>query len=351
MKRALLSLSIFLSLNAQAQAVDPTANLKAFAAKVLPRCPGGTITMEAIPGGPAGFATYGVTLRSSDKYCGTQKYLIHSPKSQQVVVGSVIQLPANGQPTLARIAAESSRLLGTQMKAAIAPLALEDGLKAVTITRATPYGNFGYNGFVDQSERFLIIGLRTKLNADPARTIRESLNVSKAARRGAQSSKVEIIEISDFQCPTCARAHEKLEPLIRENLAKLNYVRIDLPLFENHDWAVQAAVAARAIQQVAPAKYWGYVDYVFKNQQEIGKRGDFDATLREYADDHDINWAAIQKIYNSATERQAVLDQVSRAFSLGIASTPTFLVNGQIMGYGPEGAFTTDAIKSALGVK
>ena len=56
-----------------------------------------------------------------------------------------------------------------------------------------------------------------------------------------------------------------------------------------------------------------------------------------------------QKIYSSKTERQALLDQVSRAFAAGIASTPTFIVNGQIMGFGPDGAFTIDAIKSAVG--
>ena len=46
-----------------------------------------------------------------------------------------------------------------------------------------------------------------------------------------------------------------------------------------------------------------------------------------------------------------LLDQVSRAFSVGIASTPTYIVNGQIMGFGPEGKFTEKAIKDALGVK
>ena len=48
-------------------------------------------------------------------------------------------------------------------------------------------------------------------------------------------------------------------------------------------------------------------------------------------------------------ERQALLDQVSRAFAVGVASTPTFIVNGQIMGFGPEGTFTIESIKTAIG--
>lgn len=351
MKRALLAVTVLLSLSADAQRVDATATLKNFAARVLPRCPGGAITLEPIPGGPAGFTTYGVTLRSSDKYCGAQKYLLHSTTSNQVVVGQIVQLPPSDKPAHVRISEETTRILGAPMKATIAPFGLPDGLKAVSIMRATEHGNFGYHGFLDKSEKFLLIGLRSTLNGDPAQLLREQLNVAKAARRGAQASKVEIIEVSDFQCPTCARAHEKLEPLIRQHLSKINYVRVDLPLFENHDWAIQAAMAGRAIQRVAPAKYWDYVDHVFKNQEAIGKRRDFDATIKEYAEDNDLNWAEIQKIYRSAPERQALLDQVSRAFSLGIASTPTFIVNGQIMGYGPEGAFTTEQIKAAIGVK
>ena len=235
------------------------------------------------------------------------------------------------------------------MKATVAPFPLPDGLKAVSITRTIPYGTFAYNAFIDASEQFLIVGFRGLMNTDPARTLRDAMNVAAGARRGSATAKAEIIEISDFQCPTCARAHEKLEPLIRQHLSKINYVRVDLPLFENHDWSIQAAMAGRAIQRVAPAKYWAYVDHVFKNQEAIGKRRDFDATIKEYAEDNDLNWAEIQKIYRSAPERQLLLDQVSRAFSLGIASTPTFIVNGQIMGFGPEGSFTIDAIKQAVG--
>jgi len=112
---------------------------------------------------------------------------------------------------------------------------------------------------------------------------------------------------------------------------------------------MQAAMAARAISRVAPKKYWGYLDYVFKNQEEISKRP-FDGFLTEYLQDHDIDAAAVQKIYASKTERAQLLDQVSRAFSIGIAATPTYIVNGQMMGFGPEGNFTIDAIKNALGL-
>lgn len=348
MKRALLALSLLVcsTLSAQ-QKIDPAASLRDYAAKVLPRCPGGMLTLEPVGNGPANFLAYSVTLRSSDKYCGTQKYLLYSPKTQQVLIGSVIPLPTDGRPAHQRIAEQAGKLLGAQVKVTVAPFPLPDGIKSVAISRQTPFGPFSYNGFVDQSDKFLLVAFRGSMTTDPAKSIRDALGASSGVRRG--SGTAEIVELSDFQCPTCARAHEKIEPIIQKNLSKINYTRIDLPLFEHHEWAVQASMGARAISRVAPGKYWQYVDYVFKNQEQIGKRGNFDQVLREWAEDNDVDFAAINKIYTSQPERQALLEQVSRAFSLGIAATPTFLVNGQIMGFGPDGSFTIAAINSAIG--
>lgn len=351
MKRVLLAATLLVSTAAaQAQSLDPLSTLKNYVSKVMPRCPGASLTFDALqPPAPANFTAYTATLRSSDQYCGGQKYVLYSPKSQQVLIGSVIPLTPDKAPIGVRVAQEATRLLGKQMTATVSPFPLADGLKSAAITRQTPFGTFAYNGFVDASEQYLIVGFRGTLTADPAKSLRETLGTAGAARRGDAKSKVEILELSDFQCPTCARAHEKLEPLISKNLSKMNYVRIDLPLFEHHEWAVPAAMGARAIQKVAPAKYWQYVDYIFKNQEIISGRK-IDDVVKEWAEDNDVDWAAMNKIYSSKTERQALLDQVSRAFAVGVAATPTFVVNGQIMGFGPDGQFTMDAIRTAIGV-
>jgi protein-disulfide isomerase len=352
MKRALLAISLIVSAAAQAQrlpsAVDQTAALREYAGKVLPRCPAGVLTLEPVQGGagPANFTAYVATVRSDDKYCGTQKYLLYSPKSNQILIGSVIPVEKDGRPTVARLNDKATELLGKKVIATVAPFPLQDGLKAVSISNSTPYGSFSYSGFVDQSEQYLMVAFRGNLYTDPAITLREMLGTATGAKRG--TGKVEIIELSDFQCPTCANAHEKIEPFIQKNLGKMNYVRIDLPLFEHHEWSLFAAMGARALQKVAPAKYWEYVDYVFKNQEAIGKRK-FDDVFKDFVEDHELNWTALNKIYSSKTERQALLDQVSRAFAAGIASTPTFVVNGRIMGFGPEGSFTIDSIKTAIG--
>jgi protein-disulfide isomerase len=349
MKRALLALTLFVcSAAVHAQRLDPTGPLRDYAAKVLPRCPGGVLTLEPMAAGPANFSAFAARVRSTDQYCGVQKYLLYSPKTQQILIGAVIPLADDSRPAPDRIVEQATKLLNAKVKATVSPFPLPDGIKAVAITRDTPFGPFAYNGFLDQSGKFLMVAFRGSLSVDPAKSLREALGAAGGVRRG--TGQAEIIELSDFQCPTCARAHEKVEPIIQKNLSKISYVRIDLPLFEHHEWAIPAALGARAINRVAPGKYWQYVDYVFKNQEAIGKRK-FDQVLREWTEDHDVDFAAVNKIYSSATERQALLDQVSRAFTLGIAATPTFLVNGQIMGFGPDGDFTVAAINTAIGKK
>lgn len=351
MKRSLLLFATLLvcAAAAQAQMLDQLAPLKTYAAKSLSRCPDGIMTLEKVAGGPQSFQAYSVTIRSSDQYCGTQKYLLYSPKTQAVIIGAVVPLPEDGRPTAARVTDQASQLLGKKSTATVAPFPLQDGLKAVTISHDTPFGPFSMHGFVDAAEKFLIVGSRGNLKTDPAQTLREAIGAANAVRKGNSGAKVEILELSDFQCPTCARAHKSVDPIIEKNLSKVNYGRLDLPLFEHHNWAIQAAMAARAIQRVAPKKYWAYVDYVFANQEEIGKQN-FDKFLSDYLEDHDIDKAAVQKIYASKAERQALLDQVSRVFSVGVAATPTYIVNGQMMGFGPEGQFTIDAIKKELGL-
>jgi protein-disulfide isomerase len=197
-----------------------------------------------------------------------------------------------------------------------------------------------------------MVGFRGTLRTDPTQSLVESINLSSAVRRGNPKAKVKIVEMSDFECPTCGRAHKKIEPIIAKNLDKVDYYRLDLPLFEHHEWAMDAALGARAIARVAPAKYWSYENWVFENQEAIvNRKQPFEKTLREFCEDNDISWPAVEKITKSPAERVALLDQVSRAFDIGINSTPTYIVNGQVMGFGREGTFVTGEIKKAIGVK
>src|SRR5262249_4071707 len=152
MKR--LSLGFFLALFplfAFAQRADLTT-LRAYAAKAMPRCAGTVITLDQLPNaGPAGFVPYKLTHTSTDKSCGSETYLLSSPPSQQVFIGTVFPLAADARPATDRIAEVVIERLKTPVQVTIAPFPLPDGLRAVSMAHETPYGNFAYHGFIDQS--------------------------------------------------------------------------------------------------------------------------------------------------------------------------------------------------------
>jgi protein-disulfide isomerase len=354
MKRSLPAIVLaFLPLCALAQRA-PTLNnaLTDFASRSLAKCPEAKITVSPYgENGPAGFTVYSLMQESPDPSCQQKKLMLHSPSTGQVLIGSVFRLEPNGKPVAARVSDTASSLLKEPVTATVAAFPLPDGIHAVSIMKqAKGAAGFTYHGFVDASGNYLIIGTRGNLREDPGKTIIETIGLSGATRRGNPKAHVQIIELSDFECPSCAKAHKKVEPIISKNLDKVDYYRLDLPLFEHHEWALDAALGARALSKVAPAKYWNYVNFVFENQETIGKQP-FDRFLENFCEDNDVNWKAIEKIYRSPVEKKALVDQVSRAFDNGILSTPTYFINGQMIGFGPEGAFTIEAIKKAIGVK
>jgi protein-disulfide isomerase len=352
MKKSLLAaLSVLLSFPLSAAPTSLDA-LRSYVTRALAQCPDEKITIERIDQpGPLGFIPYAVTQTSSDTTCGRKTILIYSPTTNQVVLGAVFALPPDNRSAEMRVAETASNILKENITVSVTGFPLPDGLRPLSLTKETPWGPFSYHGFIDAGQRYLIVGTRGNLLIDPGATLTESLGLENAVHRGNSKSRVKIIELSDFECPTCAKAHKNVEPLIVRNLSRIDYARLDLPLFEHHEWALPAALGARAIQKVAPLKYWAYVNFIFQNQETIGKAGSFDKVLQNFSEDHDIDWKRVEKIYRSPEERTALLDQVSRAFDTGVNSTPTYIINGQVMGFGPNGSFTIAAIKRALGVK
>lgn len=350
-KKTALALGLAIAGSPIVAAPTNLAALQAYATKALAKCPDAKLTLQPVNQvGPQGFIPFELTQTSSDQQCGRHTFLLFSPATSQVLIGNVVGLPVDNRTAEARVADALGQMMKEPLAVSIASMPLPDGLHAVTMTKQTAFGPFGYHGYIDATGQFLIVGSRGSLAIDPGQTLLESIALQNAVRRGNPKAKVKIVEISDFECPTCGRAHKEVEPIIEKNLSKVDYYRLDLPLFEHHEWALPAALGARAIEKVAPAKYWDYVNFVFGNQEEIGKQKVFDTVLKNFCEDHDIDWSKVEKVYRSPSERASMMDQVSRAFDVGVNSTPTYIINGQMIGYGPNGSFTLSTIRNVLGL-
>ncbi|HXI14576.1 MAG TPA: thioredoxin domain-containing protein [Thermoanaerobaculia bacterium] len=330
-------------------AAAPTAaTIEQYALQALPDCASRTLKVRPATGvPPAGFVTWEAVQTGPDPQCATRTFVIVSTQTDQTIVGDIFPLPDDARPLERRVEELSTRILKTPVTATVRREIIPDGLKSVIISKQTRLGPFSYQAYVDRDARFMIVGTRGNLKSAPGPNVLDGLGIKSAATRGAKKAKVQIVEISDLQCPTCKQAHEALEPIVIKNLSAISFSRIDLPLFESHDWALNAALAARAIQKVAPAHYWNYVDFIFENQETI-KATTIDGLIKDFTSDRDIDWKKIEPLYRSTTERQALLDQVGRAFDRGIFSTPTFFVNGRRISYGVNGANLLQTVKAAL---
>src|SRR6266576_7066349 len=175
------------------------AILRTYAKKATAKCPDALVTLDPIAKqGPLNFLLYDLNVKSSDESCQAHKYLLYSPGTQQVITGTVFMLPQDGRPIATRLAAQTSELLHEPVTANVSPFPLPDGLKVATMTKQTQYGPFNYHGYIDASERFLIVGTRGNLNTDPGKSLKEAVGADRAVTRGNPKAKTEILELSDF---------------------------------------------------------------------------------------------------------------------------------------------------------
>lgn len=347
MKRLFVSLfAILLTLPLFA---EQNRELETYLRRALMDCPGSTTRIEKVDSpGPRNFQIHRVEQSSSERYCGGTQFALISPKTGQVLLGHIVSLGDESKTLEQTISSRVSKMMGNSaIRTAISPKQLDDGLRRVDLTREGGEGNMTFHAFLDESNRFLIVGRLGHLTRDPREDLLRALAADRAVARGARPAQVHIVELSDFQCPMCRKAHETLEPLFRENQDRISYARIDLPLTGAHDWTLKASLGAHAIQQVAPRLYWDYVDYIFSHQDKITK-GTIDDVVQGFASMHDLDWNGIEPLYRSKSQREKILGGVGLAFGNGIFATPTFIVNGQPVYFGADGSHMKNYLHALL---
>lgn len=146
---------------------------------------------------------------------------------------------------------------------------------------------------------------------------------------GDPNAPIKIEEYSDFKCIHCRDFWERSEKrLIEEYVAtgKVYFKYVPLSFISPESYrAAEAAYCA-----LDQGKFWEYHDYVFANfGAELN-----DAMLKGIARQLNLDTAAFDRCYNSRQYQQRVLDDARYASGLGVTGTPTFNVNGQLVGQG-----------------
>lgn len=151
-------------------------------------------------------------------------------------------------------------------------------------------------------------------------------------RKGPESARVTIIEIADFQCPYCGKA----VPTIRDVLATYPHdvalAFVSFPL-TYHAYAQTCAKAFQAAARQGLA--WSMYDQMFAHQSALT-----DADLTGYAVAAGLDLVQFDADRASQEIADQVTEQTNLALTLGVDSTPTFLIGGyRVVGAQPLSVF------------
>jgi protein-disulfide isomerase len=199
------------------------------------------------------------------------------------------------------------------------------------------------------SDNHLLVGRLLDLSVDPYKKNVEKIHLENAPTTGASNAKVTIVEYSDFQCPYCGSAYKTVDLLMQQYQGKVKLVYKHLPL-SIHNWAEDAAVDSACVYQQKPDAFWKVYEYLFANQTSITKETLTDKVLLA-TKDSGVNAEDLKKCITSRSTLPLVQANMAEAGTLGLSSTPSFIINGHpLVGAQPIEQFkqvVDDALKSA----
>ena len=160
------------------------------------------------------------------------------------------------------------------------------------------------------------------------------VDISTANIKGNSDAKYIVVEMSDFQCPFCARYSTQTYPRIIENFVdtgKIQYAFMDFPLVSIHKQAQKAAEIARCAGD--QGKFWEMHDYMFANFQEIAKQD-----WMSFASAIGLESGEFSSCVDSSKYAETVATDMKTGAELGVRGTPTFVLgeigaDGKVKGW------------------
>jgi len=155
---------------------------------------------------------------------------------------------------------------------------------------------------------------------------------------GDPEAPVKVIEFADYQCPGCGNYWSTIEPSIISQYVETGKVFYTFAPFsfvgsfvQNNPWDESIKSAEAAYCANDQGKFWDYRDYIFANQNGENQ-GQFSRDmLIQFAKNLELDTKVFTKCLDSATHNQTVLDANNYAIEQGINSTPSFMVNGELV--------------------
>src|SRR5690606_20494475 len=134
---------------------------------------------------------------------------------------------------------------------------------------------------------------------------------------------VTIVEISDFQCPFCARVGSTLQQIKDTYKDQVRIVWKHNPL-DFHKQARPAHEAAAAVFALGGNDaFWKFHDLAFANQQNLTEEN-----FEKWAVEAGVDRAKFKEAYSSKKFASKVDEDIALARKIGATGTPAFRING-----------------------
>jgi protein-disulfide isomerase len=142
---------------------------------------------------------------------------------------------------------------------------------------------------------------------------------------GGENAKVVMVEFSDFQCPFCGRAAKTVSEVKKKygNKIKIVFKQFPLPM---HKDAMPAAEASMCVYEQGHDKFWKFGDIAFANQEKLSADD-----LVKHAKAAGADEAKFKECVASHKFADFIKKDQAYGEKLGVRSTPTFFINGQLL--------------------
>ena len=140
---------------------------------------------------------------------------------------------------------------------------------------------------------------------------------------------VTVVEFLDFECEACGTFYPVVEDLRAQYAGEITYVVRYFPL-PGHINSTQAALAAEAAAQ--QDRFEDMYHRLFETQSTWGEmREETPEVFRALAADLGLDLAAYDAAVADPATLQRIREDMSDGESLGVRSTPTFFVDGELV--------------------
>ena len=145
---------------------------------------------------------------------------------------------------------------------------------------------------------------------------------------GNKSSKVVLMEFSDFQCPACGAYYPIIKQVISNYSNKIQFVYRNFPLSQ-HPNALPAAKAAEAAS--LQGKYWEMHNLLFTNQNTWADKSnsEVEQTFASYAQTLGLDLVKFKADEASSAVESKIQNDYQSGIQAGVDATPTFYLDGK----------------------